>query len=1055
MAILAALACSSAFTQSTGAITGSVQDSTGAVVPSVIVVVVHEQTSQRFETTSDDQGRFSYPRLAVGNYRLEAARQGFKRFVSETIRLDADQTRQASIVFQVGNTTETVEVTGAVSLIETIGGTIRETVDQKRINELPLNGRNALQLQLLVPGAVPGIAPNTSLGQNDAVSINGSRGLSNNYLLDGADNNDPQLNVAALVPNPDTLEEFSILTNNYSAEYGRGSGAVVNAITKAGTNQFHGSLWEFVRNDAFDSRNFFSLVVPKLRRNQFGGAVGGPVLLPGIYNGRDRTFFFASYEGLRERRAGTVSNLVVPTELERMGNFSQSARKPIDPQTRAAFPGDIIPSNRFDPAAKKFLDILIPLPNASGGRHIFNSPFSQDRNQIVARIDHHIGSGHRVYGRYFSDRDKELNTAGLPILQSDVNFKTSNVMANYTWTISPTLLNTMQFSFGQVDLNRGPLPVLDGVTYENLGVNIRSDTPQYPTNFRGSVTGFWNMNQDNLVTIDRRTYQFQDNASYIRGGHMIKFGGEYRRASSDRNTANLTDPQFAFDGRYATNAFADFILGLPNRMDQGSLRVNAVRAPAYALYFQDDWKIRSNFSLTFGLRYEPLIAFYDANDRVAVFRDGRQSTVYPLAPRGLLFVGDEGVSRGGAPTDLNNLGPRAGFAWSPTSKLSIRGAYGIFYETPAIHQLSAFANTQPFSAQVQVNQPFSFSDPYRGRVNPFPYTPPVSDADRRQFAFLRPVVIGETVDQDLATGYMQQWNFSLQRETFQGIVVTGAYVGSKGTRLPIQRQINPALFATGATTANIDQRRVYAPDFGNIPNYESGGFSTYHSMQLSLNKRFSHGYSVLANYTWSKSIDNVSTDTQGAVQDSTNLTPEKARSDFDVRHRFVTSFLWEIPSPKAGIARWVLGGWQINGILSISSGTPFNVVSGTDRALVGGGSQRPNLVGDPHLDSGRSRAEKIARYFNTGAFALPAVGSFGNSGRNTMSGPSSYNLDSSLFKMIPIGETVRLQFRAEFFNTLNHANLSNPVANISSATVGQILSASSPRILQFGLRLTF
>lgn len=1040
--------------QSTGLITGSVEDSSGAVVAAAQVVVVQAQTSQRFETTTDPQGRFSFPRLPVGNYRIEASQRGFRRFVSDSLRLDADQTRQATIVLQVGEVTDSVQVSGAVGLVETVGGTIRETVDEKRITELPLNGRNALQLQLLVPGAVPGIAPNTSLGQNDAVSINGSRGLSNNYLLDGADNNDPQLNVAALVPNPDTLEEFSILTNNYSAEYGRGSGAVVNAITKAGTNQFHGSAWEFLRNDALDSRNFFSLAVSKLRRNQFGGALGGPLLLPKLYSGKDKTFFFVSYEGLRERRASTTSNLVVPTELERAGDFSQSARKPMDPITRLAFPGDRIPADRVDPAAAKFMGIFIPLPNASGGRHIFNSPFTQDRNQLVARLDHHIGSRHRIYGRYFLDRDKELNTAGLPVLQSDVKFDTSNTLVNYSLTATPSLLNAIQFSFGRVNLNRGPLPVLDGVTYEKLGVKIHSDTPQFTTNYRGSVTGFWNMNQDNLVTIDRQTYQLQDNASYIRGGHIVKFGGEYRRASSDRQTANLTDPQFAFDGRFATNPFADFLLGLPSRMDQGSIRVNAVRAPAYALYFQDDWKVRRNLSLTFGVRYEPFIPFYDANDSVGVFRPGQQSTQYPLAPRGLVFVGDQGIPRGGSEADLNNLGPRVSFAWSPRSKTSIRGAYGFFFETPAIHQLSAFSSTQPFSAQVQVNQPFSFSDPYRGRVDPFPYTPPKNDAERATFTFLNPSVIGETVDRDLATGYMQQWNLSLQRETVQGIVVTAAYVGSKGTRLPIQRQINPAIFAAGATTANIDARRIYQ-GFGSIPNYESNGFSTYHSMQLSLNKRFSHGYTVLANYTWSKSIDNVSTDTQGAVQDSFNLRAEKARSDFDVRQRLVTSFLWEIPSPVRGVGKWVLGGWQVNGILAVTAGTPFNVVSGTDRALSGGGSQRPNLVGDPFLDSGRARGELIARYFNPLAYAVPALGTFGNSGRNTMIGPSSYNLDGSLFKMFPLKEKLRLQFRAEFFNALNHANLANPVANIASGTVGSILSASSPRILQFGLRLAF
>lgn len=1049
------LAGNLAFAQSSGLIVGTVSDSSGAVLPSTSVVALAEQTGVKTETSTDDQGRFSLPRLPVGLYRLEASRQGFRRFVSENIRLDADQTRSAAIVLDIGEVSQAVQVSGTISLVEAVGATLRETVDQKRITELPLNGRNALQLQLLVPGVVPSTAPNsTSLGQNEAVSVNGARGLSNNYLLDGSDNNDPQLNVSALVPNPDTLEEFSILTNNYSAEYGRGSGAVVNAITKSGTNQLHGSAWEFVRNDTFDARNFFSLVVPKLRRNQFGGALGGPVTLPKIYNGRDRTFFFVSYEGLRERRASTVSNLVVPTEMERAGNFSQSSRKPNDPLTGTRFPGDIVPQSRFDPAAVRFISLLIPLPNAAGGRHIYNAPFSQDRNQLIARGDHIFRSSHRFSGRFFNDRDSELNTAGLPVLQSDVKFNTSNTMGNYTWTASPAWLNTVQLSFGRVALDRGPLPVAGNLSYEKLGVNVRSDTPQYPTNWRGSVTGFWNLNQDNLVTIDRRTYQVQDNVSYVRGAHIVKFGGEFRRASSDRSTANLTDPQFTFDGRFAANAFSDFLLGLPSRVDQGSLRVNAVRAPAYALYFQDDWKIRQSLSLSLGLRYEPFIPVYDASDQVGVFRPGQQSTVYPLAPRGLVFVGDEGVHRGGTEVDGNNFGPRLGFAWNPKPKISVRGGYGVFFETPAIHQLSGFANTQPFSSQLQINQPFSFSDPYRGRVNPFPYTPPATDEARRDYNFLLPVVVGETIDPDLATGYMQQWNFNVQRETVQQIVVTGAYVGSKGTRLPMQRQLNPAVYAPGATIGNIDQRRIYQ-GFGNIAEYETNGFSNYHALQITLNKRFSRGYTLLANYTWSKSIDNVSTDTAGAVQDSTNLKPEKALSDFDVRHRFVSSFLWQIPSPTQRWARLVLGGWQLNGIFTMSSGTPFNVNIGTDRALVGGGTQRPNLVGDPHLDSGRSRGEQIARYFNPAAYVLPPVGSFGNSGRNTLTGPGSFNLDSSLFKIFPLTEGLNLQFRGEFFNTLNHPNFGSPVANISSANVGQLLTASAPRILQFGLRLAF
>ncbi len=1046
---------SKAFAQSTGVISGSVEDSSGAVIPGAAISALQQQTSQRFDSVTDAQGRFNFPRLPAGNYRLEGSRTGFRRFQSEAIRLDADQTRQAVIVLQVGETTDSVQVSGAVSLVETIGGTIRETVDEKRITELPLNGRNALQLQLLVPGAVPGNASASDLGQTAAYSINGARGISNNYLLDGGDNNDPQLNTAALTPNPDSLEEFSILTNNYSAEYGHGAGAVINAITKSGTNQFHGSLYEFVRNDRFDARNFFSLVVPKLRRNQFGGSLGGPVTIPRLYKGRDRTFFFVSYEGLRERRANTFSSLVVPTSQERIGDFSQSRQKPTDPLSRAPFPNALIPASRYDAAGQKFLNIFVPLPNASAGRHIFNSPDDIDHNQLIVRGDHNIGSKHRISSRYFNDKSPEFKTAGLPILKSDVKFDTYNIMGNYTWTISSRLLNTIQISFARINLNRGPLPVLDGVTYQSLGVNIRQDTPQYPTNWRGSVSGFWNMAQDNVVTIDRKTHEVLDNVSFTKGGHMLKFGFEYRRASSDRNTANLTDPQFTFNGTYSVNPFSDFLLGLPSVMSQGSLRVNAVRAPEAAVFFQDDWRLRKNLTVSLGVRWDPFIFFYDANDRMAVFRPGRQSEIYPLAPKGLIFVGDKDMPRGGVSNDLNNFAPRLGLSWSPRAKTSVRAAYGVFFESSAIHQLSAFANTQPFSTQVQINQPFSFSDPYRGQINPFPYTQPRTDEERRKFVFLRPATIGETLDPNLADGYMQQWNFNIQQETLHGIVVTGAYVGSKGTKLPMQRELNPAIFGPGATTGNVNQRRVYAPDYGSIAEYESNGFSTYHSLQLTLNKRFSRGYSILANYTWAKSIDNISLDTTGAVQNTFDLRSEKGLSDFDVRKRFVSSFLWELPSPNKGIARWLVGGWQLNGIFHISAGSPFNVVSGQDRALAGAGTQRPNLIGDPRLDSSRSRNDLVSRYFNPAAYALPAIGSFGNSGRNPMIGPGNYNLDSSLFKSIPIREHVRLQFRAEFFNTLNNPNFSNPVANIGTGTVGTILSASAPRILQFALRLTF
>ncbi|MGH9675053.1 MAG: carboxypeptidase regulatory-like domain-containing protein, partial [Bryobacteraceae bacterium] len=1018
--------------------------------------VISERTGLKYSAASDDAGRFSFPRLPVGSYRLEATRQGFRQFLAEAIHLDSDQTRQANIVLEVGQVTEAVNVSGAVALVETVGGTIKEIVDQRRMVDLPLNGRNPLQLQLLVPGAVSSTGT-VSLGQNTAISVNGARGIANNYMLDGGDNNDPLTNTASLLPNPDALEEFSILTNNYSAEYGRNSGAVVNAITRSGTNQYHGGFYEFLRNDTLDSRSFFGLQKSKLRRNQFGATLGGPVLLPKLYRGRDRTFFFFSFEGVRDRRGDTFSSLVVPTALERRGDFSQSTLKPLDPVSRVRFPNDQVPANRFDAAAVKFIEALVPLPNIADGRHIFNRPEELDSNQVMGRGDHMITNRQRLMIRGFYDWSTQFLTAGLPLLQSSVGFNTSHFVANHTYTLRPNLLNTAQFSFGRVDLKRGPLPVAGGVTYQSLGMRVVSDTPEYPQNWRGSVTGYWNLAQDNLVYIDRKTPQGSDTVSWISGAHMVKFGGEVRTTMSDRLTANLTDPQFTFDGRFSTNPLADFLLGRPSVMNQGSLRKNEARSRAFSLFLQDDWKVRRNLTLSFGLRYDPFFPFYDAADQFSVFRPGVQSQVFPSAPAGLLYIGDSGVTRGGARNDSNNLAPRFGFAWTPFrgSRTSVRGAYGVFYDTPRHYTLTAFANTQPYSLQLNITQPPSFSDPYAGRTIPFPFKPPSTPEERRNFRYTFPVVVGESIDPDLAAAYSQQWNLNVQREIRGQVVLSAGYVGAKGTRLSIQRELNPAVFGPGATTGNVDARRIYAPSFGSINSFDSIGCSTYHALQLSLNKRYSRGVTVLANYTFGKSIDDASLDEAAAWQNPLNLRPEKALSTYDVRHRFVTSFLWETPSPKSGPARAILGNWQWNGIVTIQSGTPFNVISGRDQALTGAGTQRPNLAGDPHLDTGRSRDELLARYFNPTAFTLPATGSFGNSGKNILIGPGNYNVDFSVFRIFPVAEQVRIQFRTEFFNLFNHANLTNPVSNISSATVGRIQSTTGPRILQFGLRVIY
>jgi len=1045
----------SAFAQTSGQITGTVQDKSGAVVPTAAVTAVNELTGLVFRTTSDPSGRFTLLQLPIGEYRVDITREGFRPFRSPAFRLDADATRQVQANLELGQVSESITVGGSVSQVETVGATLKEIIDERRITELPLNGRNALQLVRLIPGAVSG-AGNNGLGQNEGISVNGARGTANNYLLDGGDNNDPQLNTAALIPNPDALEEFSVQTNNFSAEFGRNSGAIINAVTKSGTNQFHGSAYEFVRNDIMDARSFFALEKGKLRRNQFGGSFGGPVI-------RDRTFFFGSYEGLRERSGATFSGLTVPTAPMRAGNFSSFARLPNDPATNQPFPGGLIPASRFDPASLAFLDKLqVPLPNASNNRFIFNRPNQIDANQYIGRADHSLSAAQRLSGRIFLSKSAESNTAGLPVLHAQNSFTSWNIQGQHTWTISPGLLGSGQVTVNRTNIDRGPLPFgsADGINYSDLGIKVNrgGPDPKLVPHYRGAVTGYWNLNQDNLVTIDRRTYQGTYTLAWIHGRHQLKVGGEYRYSFSDRLTANGIDPQFTFDGRFSNEAFADFLLGRPASMLQGSVRLNRNANHAPSFFLHDDIKISKNLTLSAGVRWEPYLPFFATNDELTVFRPGQQSTVFPSAPQGLLYVGDQGVQRGGTDTDWNNIAPRFGLAWRPggSTKTSVRAGYGIFFDTPRFHMLSHFVNSPPFSFQTTINQPASFSDPYRGITNPFPYSPPSTVDERAKYRFSLPATVGLSIDPDLATSYLQQWNLNVQRELAAGFTATVAYVASKGSKLAIRTEANPALFRAGATTANINARRIYAPNFQSILNYQSNINSSYHSIQTTLNKRFSKGYTILASYTYGRSIDLSSLEVDGFNgQDPFNLSADKGLSDFDIRQRFVSSFLWDIPGPKTGPAKWILGGWQTNGIFAAQTGSPINIVSGSDRALSGTGTQRASLIGNPYLPSGRSRDEQMAGYFNTAAFTLPALGTYGNFGRNVLQGPGTYNLDFAIFKGFRFAERRELQYRWEMFNALNHANLGNPRANIGAVRPGQIDSTSAARIMQMGLRFVF
>jgi hypothetical protein len=1060
--------------QATGLIVGVVQDGSGAVVPAAEVKAVNVLTGISATASTDQQGRFNFPRTPRGSYQVEVRAEGFRTFVSEIFALEADQNRRVTAVMEIGQVSEVVTVEGSVTRVDTESATLSEIVDERRITELPLNGRNPIDLVKLVPGV--NNAPGGVISQFGAFSVNGARAISNNYMLDGGDNNDIQGGAPAIVPNPDALEEFSIQTNSFGAEHGGAMGGVVNAVTKSGTNELHGSAFNFLRNNVLDAPSFdanrsgTAVDKGKLRRNQFGATVGGPIV-------KNKTFFLVSYEGTRER-AGAARFHNVPTDMERQADFTLSNNKPVDPDTGAAFANAVIPQTRWSPVSPRYLDALIPRANTlttrpNGtvfGRVAFNRPSEPDRDQIIGRVDHQITDKQRGTFRLFHNVDNVFSSANVPTLTQNEGFDNWNIQGSHTWTLSPTLLGVGRYTWNEVQSARAGNPVIiDGeiATYETLGVNTPRGAPFSPeeqaVTWRGNVAGFWNLGQVNVLDTERQTHQAVYDMSWTRGAHMVKFGGEYRWSKSDRLTNNRVDPQFSFNGFQSTNALGDFFLGLPNRFQMGSQRLNRIRNLGTNFYVQDDWKIRSNLTLNIGVRYEPYHMFYSADDELTVFQPGVQSQIFPDAPPGALYVGDPGVPRTGAPKDWNNFAPRFGFAWQPFghSRTSVRGGYGIFYDMPPFHQMSQFVNNPPFSMQFDRRQAelaesgATFADPFRGVANPFPFMPPATDAERAAFEFEPPIFFGQSVDPDLQAGYNQQWNFNIQQQLPFDIIWTGAYIGSKSQFLPYVMNLNlrPAL-STGLPNV-----RPY-PSFSDVRQYKSVAYGSYHAFQTTVNKRMSRGFTVLAHYTWGRTIDVSAQEGEPAAPQSiNNLAAEKGLADFHRKHRVVASFVWDVPSPfQSGAGHWILGGWQANGIYTIQSGTPVNTRTNQDIArTTQGGGQRPDLTGDPLAGVNRDRQNIVngGLWYNTAAFAVPERGFFGTAGRNIIVGPGNWNMDLGLFKNVNIGERLKVQYRWEMFNAFNHANLTNPQGVITANNAGEIQTLSGPRIMQMGLRLTF
>jgi hypothetical protein len=1045
----------------TGAITGVVRDTAGGVIPGVTVKATNAATGTEHATVSDEAGLYVLRGLAPGTYTVVGELAGFQTFKHADVLVRVNEDIRLDIAMQVGAITETVTVSGQARSVDTVSGTLKTVVDQERIERLPLNGRNPTQLMQLVAGVLPDRSDLTSGATYPGVrpvSSSGARGNTTNYVLDGGSNNDHYSNAPNPMPNPDALQEFSVQTNSFSAEYGRNVGAIVNAVTRAGTNRFRGLGFGYFRHHRFNATNFFTPGVDDgLKRSQYGGTFGGPIV-------RNRTFFFGSYQGTQQDQRPTSRTQLVPTAAMRAGDFSAIPRQLRNPFTGQPFPNNQIPVSLFSPAAVKILNEWVPLPNPTGGDNPltlrFQQPVSADDHQYLTRVDHTFSDAHRAYGRVWVSRaSTPPHLASGNILSSAFGRTWQNtiVSVNDSYILKPNLLNNFVFTFNRTNNNNFQIYPPQ---YSTLGINVYNDqTPQWVF----GVSGYFGINSGDTNTFLRNEFQIIDTVRWTKGRHELATGFDYSYGEGDIVNNFRANGRFSFAGSapFTGDALADFFLGKFSSFEQGVGEYKNTRMHFLATYIQDTFRVNPRVTLNLGLRWDPFFPYTDQTNRLACYRPGEKSQVYANAPVGAVYPGDSACPDGGYEASWLDLGPRLGVAYDPfgDGRSSIRAGYGIFYDRPNTISTNSAANQGPFGTVVSFSGDFTNDvlNPYAGRVNPFPFDP---FSVPRDVAFVLPHNMF-SYDENLKNGRLQAWNLTLEREIIPTYLVRVAYAGSYGDRLAMLRELNPAIFTPGATTATTSQRRPLFPNFNSIVSVESTGESRYDSLQLTLDKRFARGFSLLANYTLSKTMDHSSENKQtGATQTNPfDLDFDWGPANSDRRHRFVASWLWEIPGAFGQpVLDAVLSGWSLSGIYVAQTGVGLTVGSGVDNARSGTGGQRADLVGDPDLPDDRPTAERIRMWFNTAAFAPNAIGTFGNSGRNRIRGPGAQQVDLGVHKTFSLMGETKLQVRVEAFNAFNHVNFDNPNTSQNSSNFGRILATPlgwDPRIMQFALRVWF
>jgi hypothetical protein len=1118
--VLLFLGGNTAFGQGTSAsLTGQVTDNSGAVVPGATVTATNTDTSLAQTATTNGEGIYLIAPLPPGRYKLAVEARGFERYIQTGIELVANLAATQNVALKTGSIQDTVTVFENAELINTTTPELGTTVNEAAVTQLPLNGRDPSSLVFLAPGTVsvvgaggsgfggqPGVQAGFSFPTETGASANGGRQGSTEYLLDGIPNMDNYMGITAPFPNADATQEFRVITNNFSALYGFAPGAVVSIETKSGSNSFHGGAFEFLRNKALNASNgWFSNTEAKdpLRRNQFGGDVGGPIK-------KDKLFFFLNYQGTRADSAASNNFTATPTAAMLAGDFSaipfnlctgangSHAPAGCPFATVGGKPNQVNPA-LFNPAAVTITTTGLPTggdaQNTPGGVFYPGAAVIQSYDEGTGRIDFDISPSQRLSLRSFVNNliqpSEDIPGNILSVLNpspwSEVfgeRMEFYSEALSHTWVVSPTAVNTVSVFWTQMSAHNAA--AVKDSSGQNVCwsryINVNELPGQcYMEGFSvyGGGAGFnggWTEPSQEV----RKTYGVYDNFSKTLGKHVVSVGMNLQHQYAAEGTQYPTTPILTFDGQYTGSGLADWLMGYLYQYEQGAGEIAVVRGWQPGFYGQDQYRIRPNLTITAGLRWDPNTTPAVAGGRGAAFVPGQQSTLYPNAPLGLVFPGDKGIGQGLMPnTYMPYWEPRLGVAWQPEflPHTSVRAAFGMFTAPLQYSMYNHTADISPFSPTFTLSgtatTPLSLSDPWSQNAgtnftSPFPpFAPfkPASDA-----AFATPFNVEAVFAQNFKLGITQSWNLSIEHQFGPDLVVRGAYVGSESYHQAVVIDQNPGIcgpvVAGACSNGTGNAARTTYPNFFEILEENSNGTANYQSLQLGVEKHLSHGLQFQSNFTWSKTIDTISSGNVSfgppLLPDPFDLRYNRGISALNVPFIWVSNVIYTSPSlnDKNPIIRQILGSWELSGIVTLQSGFPFtiNAGSGSNNSDAQQGGDRADIVpGQPYDVRQGSQSNWLAHYFNPAAFVPNAVGTFGDSGKNMFQGPPIKTIDAGIAKNWTMFERYHLQFRWEMFNALNHPNFGNPDSNATDgSSFGQITSLQLPmRVMQAGLKFTF